>query len=267
MNLIKLKNFFVNYFKKTKFYAIFLFKPLKKKYWKVKDYTTSHYNKGEDYHEKFEKLVGRKIIWDLEKKIITEFLDDKKISHHLDFASGTGRIAQFLEKNTDHQYLLDSSKKMLEHAKKILDINKSTFFDEDFTKINLDKKFDLITAFRFFPNAEIFLRKSAMKFISEHLSNNGIIIMNNHYNFWSLPFIFSRLTFRSNGFGMTHKEIIELVKNCNLKIYQYRSIGLMTNKEKSLIIPWALISKLENLFFRIFSKHLLGYNVLYIVGK
>ena len=267
MNLIKLKNFFVNYFKKTKFYAIFLFKPLKKKYWKVKDYTTSHYNKGEDYHEKFEKLVGRKIIWDLEKKIITEFLDNKKISNHLDFASGTGRIAQFLEKNSDHQYLLDSSKKMLEHAKKILDINKSTFFDEDFTKINLDKKFDLITAFRFFPNAEIFLRKSAMKFISEHLSNNGIIIMNNHYNFWSLPFIFSRLTFRSDGFGMSHKEVKELVESNHLKIYEYKSIGLLTNKERKTILPWSFVSKFENYFYKKFSNHLIGYNVLYLIGK
>ncbi len=31
MNLIKLKYFIGNYFKKTKFYAIFLLKPLKKK--------------------------------------------------------------------------------------------------------------------------------------------------------------------------------------------------------------------------------------------
>ena len=33
MNLITLKNFIINYFKNTKFYAIFLLKPLKKKYW------------------------------------------------------------------------------------------------------------------------------------------------------------------------------------------------------------------------------------------
>ena len=156
---------------------------------------------------------------------------------------------------------------MLEHAKKILDINKSTFFDEDFTKINLDKKFDLITAFRFFPNAEIFLRKSAMKFISEHLSNNGIIIMNNHYNFWSLPFIFSRLTFRSDGFGMSHKEVKELVESNHLKIYKYKSIGLITNKERKTILPWSFVSKFENYFYKKFSNHLIGYNVLYLIGK
>ncbi len=267
MNIIILKNFIRNYLRNTKFYAIFLIKPLKKKYWKTKDYTTSHYDKGEDYHEKFEKFVGRKIIWDLEKRIIEEFLVNRKISNHLDFASGTGRIAQFLEKKTKEQSLIDSSKKMLDHAKKILNPDKSTFIDEDFTKTNLNKKFDLITAFRFFPNAEIFLRKEAMKFISEHLNDNGLLILNNHYNFWSLPFIFERLTFRSNGFGMSHKEILELVKTNNLKIYKYKSIGLLTNKEKKTIIPWNIISKIENFLYKKFSNHLLGYDVLYLIGK
>ncbi len=140
MNLILFKNFIRNYFRNTKFYAIFLIKPLKKKYWKAKDYTTSHFKKGEDYHTKFEKLPGRKIIWDLEKKIINDFISEKKNFKHLDFASGTGRIVQFLEKNNKEQYLIDSSKKMLEYAKNILDLSKSTFIDEDFTKISLKKK-------------------------------------------------------------------------------------------------------------------------------
>ena len=42
---------------------------------------------------------------------------------------------------------------------------------------------------------EFFLREKAMKFISKHLKDNGILLINNHYNFWSLPFLFSRLTF------------------------------------------------------------------------
>ena len=267
MNLITIKNYVGNYFRNTKFYSIFLIKPLEKRNWGKKDYTTSHFNKGEDYHLRFENLPGRKNIWNLEKKIIDNFLSNKKINNQLDFASGTGRIAKFLEKKIDSQHLLDSSKKMLDYSKTIFDLNKTTFVHEDFTKINLNKKFDLITAFRFFPNAEPFLRKKAMSFISNHLRENGILIFNNHKNFWSIPFLLERLTFRSNGFGMTHKEVQELVKINNLKIYQYKSVGLITNKEKSLIIPWNLISKLENLFLKIYSNHLFGYNVIYLIGK
>ena len=267
MNLILLKNYIKNYLSNTKFYAIFLLNPLKKEYKDNKDYTSSHFNKGEDYHIKFEKLPGRKIMWDLERKIINDFIDNKEIYNHLDFACGTGRIAKFLEKNNNEQYLIDSSKKMLEFAKKILNPKKSNFIEDDFTKINLNKKFDLITAFRFFPNAEFFLRDKAMKFISEHLNDNGILIINNHYNFWSIPFFFSRLTFRNNGFGMCHKEIVRLVKINNLKIYKYKSVGLLTNKDKSSIIPWSFISWFENYFYNKKINHLMGYNAIYLIGR
>jgi len=267
LNFIIIRNYVRNYFKETKFYSIFLFKPLKKKNWGEKDYTTSHFDKGEDYHLRFENLPGRKNIWELEKKIIEIFLSNKKLNSQLDFASGTGRIAKFLENKIQEQSLLDSSKKMLEYSKTILDLNKSTFIHEDFTKSNLNKKFDLITAFRFFPNAEPFLRKKAMSFIAGHLDDNGILILNNHKNFWSIPFLLGRLTFRSNGFGMTHNEVKELVKTNNLKIYTYKSIGLTTNKEKSLLMPWNIISKLENFLFKTYSNHLLGYDVVYLIGK
>jgi hypothetical protein len=106
-----------------------------------------------------------------------------------------------------------------------------------------------------------------MSFISNHLSDNVILVLNNHLNFWSIPFLLQRLTFRSNGFGVTHKEIQKLVENNNLKIYQYKSIGLITSKEKSVILPWRIISKLENFLFKIYSNHLLGYNVVYLIGK
>jgi len=267
MNLKLLNNFIKNYLKNTKFYAIFLLKPLKKEYIDKKDYTTSHFNKGEDYHIKFEKLPGRKIMWDLEKQIISDFIKNKEISSHLDFATGTGRIAKLLEEKSKEQYLLDSSKKMLEYAKKILNSDKCTFIEEDFTKINLNKKFNLITAFRFFPNAEFFLREKAMKFISQHLKDNGILIINNHYNFWSIPFFFSRLTLRNNGFGMSHKEIVDLVKINNLKIYKYKSVGLLTHKDKSSIIPWSFVSKFENYFYKKKSDHLMEYNVIYLIGR
>ena len=63
LNINTIKNYFRNYLRDTKFYSIFLLKPLKKSNWGKKDYTTSHFNKGEDYHLRFENLPGRKNIW------------------------------------------------------------------------------------------------------------------------------------------------------------------------------------------------------------
>ena len=72
--------------------------------------------------------------------------------------------------------------------------NDTTFIHGDFSNISLDKKFDLITAFRFFQMLNLF-KKNAMEFISKNLSENGILIFNNHKNFWSIPFFIERLTF------------------------------------------------------------------------
>ena len=263
------KNYLTNYFLNTNFYSIFLLKPLKHRDWNKTSYTNSHFLKGEDYHKKFDDFPGRKIIWKLEKKIINFFIKKfkkKKIDSYLDFASGTGRIAKFLEKRKYKQYLLDSSPKMLNYAKTIL--KKSIIINKDFNKKkNFKNKFDLITAFRFFPNAEPELRKKAFKFLYYSLKKDGILIFNNHRNFWSIPYFIRRMTFRSDGFGLTHNEIIKLIKPYKFKIMAYKSIGLLTDKENSSIILWSVVEKIENIIFKLKRSHRLGYNVIYVIKK
>lgn len=261
-----IKNYILNYLKNTKFFSFFLLNPLPNKDWKKISYSKSHFHKGENYHNKFKILPGRKIIWELEKKIIIKFLKkyNTKNTKHLDFASGSGRISKLLERYFKTQCLLDSSKNMLSFAKKILP--KSKIINEDFRKIRLlKKKFDLITAFRFFPNAEPDLRKRAMIFISKHLDKEGIFIFNNHRNFWSLPYIMRRFTFRSDGFGMTHSEILNLLNMCNLQLIETKSVGIFTDKEKGYFINWKIIRDLENLFYKKFNFNKIGYNVIYVV--
>jgi len=63
------------------------------------------------------------------------------------------------------------------------------------------------------------------------------------------------------------QEIVNMVKINNLKIYKYKSIGLLTNKEKSSIIPWNFVSKVENYLYKKNQNHLMGYNVIYLIGK
>ena len=262
----QIKNVIINYFRNTCFYAILLIKPLKERGWLTSKYTNSHFHKGENYEIKFEIFPGRKIIWDIEKKILDKFLLNSINLEYLDFAGGTGRILNYLQKKCKKKYLIDSSRKMVEHAKsKIKDVN---YIDKDFNEItNFDQKFDLITAFRFFPNAEPLLREKAMKFISEHLKKDGYLILNNHKNFWSVPFFFKRLTFRSDGFGFTHKDIQSLLRRNNLKIVDFYSCGLFIQVEKGKFIPWSLVKKLENFFHKFLHKSRLGYNVLYLIKK
>lgn len=264
--LIQILNLVLNYFNNTCFYAIFLRAPLEKKAWSFRDYTTSHFHKGEDYQKRFETLPGRKIIWNIEKKILDKFLNGIDNIDHLDFAGGTGRISNYLHYKCKKRYLIDASAKMISQAKK--NLGEVTFINKDFNNLkNFDEKFDLITAFRFFPNAEPHLRDSAMKFISKHLSRNGFLIFNNHKNFWSIPFILKRLTFRSDGFGMTHYEVEKIVKKHNLQIIDYYSCGLLFESEKGRLIPWKLIEILENFVHKLLHGSKLGFNTLYLIKK
>lgn len=259
-------NLICNYFKDTCFYAIFLIKPLQKKTWGFKNYTTSHFNKGEDYHHRFDNLPGRKIIWNIEKKILDNFLRIMQNIDHLDFAGGTGRISSYIHNKCRKRYLIDVSEKMINQAKK--NLKEVVFINKDFRQIeNFNEKFDLITAFRFFPNAEPYLRDQAMNFITKHLNKGGYVIFNNHKNFWSIPFIFKRLTFRSNGFGMTHYEIESILKKYNLKIVDSHSCGLFFETEKGRFTPWRLLEKLEIVFHKFLHQRRLGFNTLYLVKK
>ena len=75
-----------------------------------------------------------------------------------------------------------------------------------------------------------------MIFISKHLDREGIFIFNNYRNFWSLPYIMRRFTFRSDGFGMTHSEILNLLNMCNLQLIETKSVGIFTDKEKDILL-------------------------------
>ena len=259
-------NLVINYFNNTCFYAIFLRKPLDKKAWHFRDYTTSHFHKGEDYQKRFDTLPGRKIIWNIEKKILDKFLKELDNIDHLDFAGGTGRISGHLQNKCKKRYLIDVSEKMITQAKK--NLSEVIFINEDFTKLqNFEEKFNLITAFRFFPNAEPHLRDNAMNFISKHLSKNGFLIFNNHKNFWSIPFFLKRLTFRSDGFGMTHNEVEMIVKKYNLQIIDYYSCGLLFETEKGRLIPWKLLEILENSIHKFLHGSKLGFNTIYLIKK
>ncbi len=234
------------------------------------EYTKSHLEKGSDYHDRFESLPGRKYIWELEKSLLLRIANETgPIKRHLDFAGGTGRIAGVLEDIADQQIVLDVSDKMLmvardqlKKAEVICDDFNNRFHDEEMTNC------DLITAFRFFPNAEPTLRDSAMKFIAKKLSNSGILICNNHRNFWSIPYFFRRVTFRGGTFGMTNKEIINLAAKYNLRLIKVYSMGILPQTEKYSILPWKVTNNIErNIFTNIGDKHRKGYNVIYIFSK
>ncbi|MFH1716996.1 MAG: class I SAM-dependent methyltransferase [Planctomycetota bacterium] len=144
--------------------------------------------KGAEYEEHYGKQPWERFLWSREQEIILRILEkcfaDREI-HLLDFACGTGRIAGFLENGVKTSTGVDVSDSMLAVARKKL--HRTEIIKADITVENILKprRFNLITAFRFFLNAEPELRSAAAGAIAELLSDDGYFVFNNHHSLGS----------------------------------------------------------------------------------
>ena len=122
--------------------------------------------------------------WELiERPLLRSILNDLRESGKtdcLDFACGTGRITQLIEEMFPTVTGVDISATMLDQAR--LKCNKARFIERDITASPLEQEFDVVTAFRFFLNAEPELRRSALRAISDVLRDDGRLVLNIHVN-------------------------------------------------------------------------------------
>ncbi len=158
---------------------------------RIISYKESHKyaTKGAEYEEHYEKQPWDRFLWSREQEIILQILGKYfagREIHLLDFACGTGRIAGFLEDRVTTSTGIDVSDSMLAIAGKKL--HRTEIVNADITEENIlkPKKFNLITAFRFFLNAEPDLRTAAMRAVAELLTEDGCFVFNNHHNLGSL---------------------------------------------------------------------------------
>ena len=233
-------------------------------------YSESHKKpgKGVSYHDSFQSQGYRKMIWKLEKqylkKILLDNFKNKKIKH-LDFACGTGRILKHLEDETISSLGIDISNEMIRVARKNV---RSKIIEGDVIRDNLlnDKKFNLITAFRFFPNAEEYLRKGVLNNIIPHLVNNGLLVFNNHRNKDSFFEKFIRIVFRKQYRGMNLNDVMLMVKDYNLELIDVYSMGLLRDSFKKKI-PFSFLYIVELLLGKFFRFSDYGYNQIYVFRK
>lgn len=151
------------------------------------DYRESHKTegKGAAYDQMYETNPWERFLWTREQRILCRILDEHfrgRDIHLLDFACGTGRLTSFLEDRVSSAVGVDVSSSMLEMAQKKL--KRTELVQADLTRENVfqGRKFNLITAFRFFLNAESALRTSAMRAIVPLLADDGCLVFNNHRN-------------------------------------------------------------------------------------
>lgn len=223
------------------------------------------------------------LIYELEKDILGNIFSqinaqDKSL---LDFACGTGRWTQFLENHFNHTIGVDVSKKMVGLAKQ--KCTKTQFFITDITSNSGDEpllqdQFDVITAFRFYKNAEGQLRKSATSAIAKHLKKDGLFIFDLHLNTFSIMgllaclfrflkinklFKIGDLTIRT----IALKDIEGLFKNSPFEIIDYYGMGIFPGRSNYTILPKTILYKIESMFTNRKILRKFAYNILVVAKK
>ncbi|MHC4171159.1 MAG: class I SAM-dependent methyltransferase [Planctomycetota bacterium] len=123
------------------------------------------------------------------------------------------------------------------------------------------RKFNLITAFRFFLNAEPELRSAAMNALSGLLAEDGILVFNNHHCLGS-PWIrlLHRRHLRKNPNGifnvMSIEQMTELVDGAGLEMIELHPAGFF-HPPKVPVSYW-LNRAIDNMAFRIKYLHRLS---------
>lgn len=250
---------------------------------KIPDYRDSHIlkGKGKIYHESFEIYPFRKYSWEWEKKQLESILNKnlKKGVSILDFACGTGRVLEFLSSHSKSLTGLDLSDSMLEICKK--NLPEIEVIKADITKENVlkDKRsFDIITAFRFFLNAQNSLRIDVLKALHPLLKDDGIFIFNNHGNAFNLGtflgrwYIFKNIFRKSenriyNYHTLSEKRIKLILKQTGYEIIETFHRGVLPIMNEKTAFNISKLDYIENWFSSKKFFRPIARNIIYVCRK
>ncbi|UVK57112.1 class I SAM-dependent methyltransferase [Mesorhizobium sp. AR02] len=169
------------------------------------NYRTSHCAPGYGAHyNKTHESGYYGALWEkIEKPLILDVLRPLGGAGRncLDFACGTGRIANVAAGLFGEVVGADISRPMLDCAQVPPNVRLRHI---DMTREPLGETFDVVTAFRFFLNAEDQLKWDALKAINEHLKDGGRLVCNVHMNATSPIGLVSRLLNRLSGRTIRH---------------------------------------------------------------
>lgn len=204
---------------------------MKDKYWAKEKYSTI--DPDEYTKDRFSTPAGR-LIDETEKKAVPDLLlrylpknTEKKVKI-LDVATGTGRLAFFLERNLKQAEItgVDINENMLEKAKQFSQEYDSRvkFMKGDIYNLPFqDSQFDAVVGLRFsmhLPQIDKVIRE-----FSRILKNNGILIIDifNYQSILRLKFFHRHNNKEDCGF-YTIREITQIAINYKLELLEYKGI-------------------------------------------
>lgn len=236
----------------------------------MSSYRESHRAKGADYSASFEAIPHRALIWELEQAILHRILMDHfsdKPVRYLDFATGTGRILHALEDRVDEATGVDISASMLQDARARVD--HAEIIEADLTANDVlgDRTFDLITTFRFFPNAEQGLRDAVMPILIRHLAPGGVLVFNNHQNAGSLVKRINRLRGLSGALEWASDDVEAFIASNGLEVLSRHAAGVLPFTERHMPAPPAVVNLAETVLGRVPGSHRLAQDIIYVCRR
>jgi SAM-dependent methyltransferase len=200
-----------------------------------RDYRTAHVGPdswAKDYDAKlFSPGSFDAAIWEREQQLLDRIVQ-QHLPHrdsYLDFACGTGRVLSHVEQNFRSSVGLDISETMLAVARGR--VRAATLVQGDATgnpAVLDDRRFDFITAFRFFLNAQPTLRNDAMDFLASSLKDgDSRLLFNVHGNRHSTrALVAGKATITGEQFAsMSVRESIDLAARHGLEVVEWYGIG------------------------------------------
>jgi SAM-dependent methyltransferase len=192
------------------------------------DYLKARTNVGEDYERALIRSPFDVFMTRQETDILSAVLAKlfpAGVPRALDFACGTGRVTQILEKHAGQTWGVDITPSQLEVARK--KCPRTQFVLSDGSKaLTSIPAVNVITAFRFFGNANEALRDAAMHSIAGQLLPGGIFILNNHRNRWSGTNIIRRMTGQRGDGDLSYWHLNRLLQRHGFFVSSVHPIGV-----------------------------------------
>ena len=168
---------------------------------------------------------------------------------YLDFACGTGRIMELATPHFVETVGIDVSEAMLAESRrrfpgaKLLQVDVMT----DPPDVG---KFQVISLFRFILSAEDHLREGVLRWLRTVIAQDGVLVVNNHLNHWSVTGLRHRMrnVVRGRRGGPPTEHLIEtLLRDCGFEIVEAYGFGIIPPWRDTRRAPTGLLLRLERL--------------------
>ena len=206
---------------------------------------------------------------ELERRIIKELSSEFKPNNVLDLACGTGRVTKWLlEFNSCKISGWDNSQQMMDESHLIGSRVELKLVDlKDIKQDLLKERFDFVTCFRFFANAERDLKLITFAILSEIVQRDGVVILNNHKNRTSSGAFASRIRNSFKNSWQSNKELKDMWRTFGFDCIQSYSLGVTPQDERKFFALENISKRIELWNFHVSGFHRFGINQIYVLQR